>query len=70
MTDREAHMREQIVAIRHLCENRAWGEAALRTRNTKLMASVPTLLDWLTEVLDENGELRRAVDKALPGEAK
>lgn len=58
-------MREQIVAVRRLCEDRVWSEEGLRTRNSKLMASVPALLDWLTEVLDENGGLRRAVDKAL-----
>jgi len=58
VTDREVHMREQIVVIRRLCEDRVWGEDALRARNTKLMASVPVLLDWLTEVLDENAGLR------------
>lgn len=58
-------MREQIVAIRNLCDDRVYSEEAYSIRNTKLMASVPALLDWLTEVLDENGGLRRAVDKAL-----
>lgn len=65
MTEREVHMREQIEVVRHLCEDRVWSEDALRERNIKLGASVPALLDWLTEVLDENATLRRAVDKAL-----
>ena len=63
--EREDHMREEIAVVRRLCEDRVWGEKALRLRNTNLMASVPALLDWLTEALDENRELRRLVDKSL-----
>jgi hypothetical protein len=65
VTEREEHMRAQIGEIRRLCEDRVWGEEALQGRNVKLMASVPALLDWLTEMLDANTGLRRAVDKAL-----
>ncbi len=65
MTERERHMREQIAVIRRLCEDRVWGEDALRKRNTQLMANVPALLDWLVETLDESAELRRLIDRAL-----
>lgn len=56
--ERETHMREQIIVIRALCEDRIWGEDILRRRNSQLMASVPSLLDWLVELLDENAKLR------------
>ncbi len=65
MTEREAHLRDQIAVVRRLCEDRVGSEAALRTRNAQLMASVPALLDWLTEALDAAAGLRRAVDNAL-----
>lgn len=65
MTDREVHMREQINAVRRLCDDHVGSEDEWRARNVKLTASVPDLLDWLTEVLDENAGLRQAVDKAL-----
>jgi hypothetical protein len=65
VTEREQHRREQLIRIRRLCEDRVWGEGAFRARNVQLMASVPTLLDWLVEELDESAELRRLVDKAL-----
>jgi hypothetical protein len=65
VTEREQHMREQIAVIRRLCEDRVWGEDALRKRNAQLMASIPALLDWLVETLDDRAELRRLIDKAL-----
>lgn len=50
--DRCDHMRTEIDRVSGLCEDRVWGEDSLRSRNSKLMASVPILLDWLTELLD------------------
>lgn len=63
--EREEHVRGEIVKIRRLCEDRVWSEDALRKRNIELGASIPALLDWLTEALDENAALRRLLDQSL-----
>lgn len=63
--ERKQHVRDQINVLRGLCQDYVWNENDLRIRNAKLLASVPELLDWLTEELDNHSTLCRMLNKAL-----